>query len=175
MVNTQPSSDGFDRPTRRSIRLRNFDYSQARAYFVTICAVRRSCIFAKLEDGRVRLSPIGEIVQAGWYDIPSHFPSVQVHAIEERARRAVPLHGARTVAFQKPVPGSVPTILRSYKSAVSRHVRETLGKQVARVWQSNYFERFLPDGEFSNASRYIFENSMRWRLDKEYPNATERS
>jgi putative transposase len=180
-------ADDFDRPVRRSIRLRNFDYSQAGVYFVTICAFRKRCIFGRIENGRVRLSPIGDIVRACWVDVPNHFPGIKIEAfvvmpnhmhgilaIEERARRAVPLReAARLEAFSKPVPGSVPTIVRSYKSAVSRLVRDTAGSRALQVWQSNYFERVLRDGdEFSNASRYILENPAMWHLDKENPGKT---
>ncbi len=30
---------------RRSLRLRGYDYSQAGAYFVTICVQNRECVF----------------------------------------------------------------------------------------------------------------------------------
>ncbi len=35
---------------RRSIRLTDYDYSQSNAYFVTICAAKRSSIFGKVMD-----------------------------------------------------------------------------------------------------------------------------
>ena len=35
---------------RRSIRLQGYDYSQAGAYFVTICAQNRECLFGKIVD-----------------------------------------------------------------------------------------------------------------------------
>jgi putative transposase len=131
------------------------------------------------------LSPIGEIVRACSVDIPNHFPGVKadtfvvmpnhVHgilAIEERARRAVPLRdGERFEAFRKAVPGSVPTIVRNYKAAVTKLVRDTSGNRAMQVWQRNYFERVLRNGEeLANASRYIQENIAMWPLDKHNPN-----
>jgi len=39
------------------------------------------------------------------------------------------------------------------------------------VWQRNYFERVLRNGEeLANASRYIQENIAMWPLDKHNPN-----
>jgi len=49
-------------PNRRSIRLGDFDYTQNRAYFVTICATHRLCLFGELEEGVMALSAIGSIV-----------------------------------------------------------------------------------------------------------------
>ena len=62
-----PQSDpAYDTPRRRSIRLRDYDYSQAGAYFVTICAYNRTCLFGEIADGEMRLNPIGEIVVEEW-------------------------------------------------------------------------------------------------------------
>lgn len=165
-------------PARRSIRLPGFDYSQIGQYFVTICAFEMRCIFGKIEDRKVRLSRIGQIANELWFEIPHHFSEVTVdpfvvmpnhlHGILtiRRARHAVPLqkeHHAE--AFRKPVEGSVPTVVRSYKSAVTKRVREALGRKTMNVWQSNYFERVLRDGaEFGDASAYILENPLRWHL-----------
>ncbi|WP_243392311.1 MULTISPECIES: hypothetical protein [unclassified Mesotoga] len=47
---------------RRSIRLKEYDYSQTGAYFLTICTYRRQCLLGAMVDGRVILSSIGTIV-----------------------------------------------------------------------------------------------------------------
>ena len=40
----------------------------------------------------------------------------------------------------------------------------------APLWQRNYFEAVVRDGEeFSNAVRYIEENPARWEWDRENP------
>jgi REP element-mobilizing transposase RayT len=51
---------------RRSIRLPDYDYSQAGAYYLTICSHQRRCIFGVVRDGRVRLSRIGKILAEEW-------------------------------------------------------------------------------------------------------------
>ena len=40
---------------RRSIRLEDYDYSQAGAYFVTLVAWQRECLFGAIEDGWNRI------------------------------------------------------------------------------------------------------------------------
>jgi hypothetical protein len=49
---------------RRSICLRDYDFSRAGAYFVTICAWQRECLFGVTIDGR--LNRFGEIVRECW-------------------------------------------------------------------------------------------------------------
>lgn len=54
---------------RRSIRLKNYDYAQAGAYFVTICTHNRACVLGEMNDDTVRLSALGELRQmacSGW-------------------------------------------------------------------------------------------------------------
>lgn len=51
-----------DKHHRRSIRWRGYDYRNAGAYFLTICAHRKQPIFGRLENGGVRLHPYGKIV-----------------------------------------------------------------------------------------------------------------
>jgi REP-associated tyrosine transposase len=171
-----------DLPGRASIRIAKFDYSQPGCYFITICAFRMRCLFGRIQDARAALSPTGFAVRASWIDIPRHYPNVDIDAfvvmpnhfhgivvIKERARRAVPLQN-RGEAFQKVVPGSIPTIIRSYKSAVTRRVRADGANSSIEVWQSNYFERVIRDGaEFSKVSKYIHENPAMWHLDVDNP------
>ncbi len=62
---------------RHSIRLRGYDYSQAGAYFVTICQITRECMFGEISDDAVGLNEYGEIVAECWDAIPDHFPGVE--------------------------------------------------------------------------------------------------
>jgi REP element-mobilizing transposase RayT len=168
---------------RRSIRLPGADYTAAGGYFITICTAERREIFGKVENDQAVLSSLGEIVRACWVQIPEHFPAAtlkefvvmpnHLHGIiglTVGARYIVPfVRTARTPErFQKPVKGSIPTIVRTFKAAVARQARKELGVQDDPIWQRNYFERVLRDGkEYADASRYILENPQRWEWDKE--------
>ncbi len=65
-------------PRRRAMRLRGYDYSQPGAYFVTICAQHRKCLFGTITDGKMQLNEIGQIVIECWNRISQHFPSVEL-------------------------------------------------------------------------------------------------
>ncbi len=66
-----------DRHHRRSIRLKEYDYSQAGAYFVTFVTHGRQCLFGHVDDdGIMHHNEWGMIVAECWMDIPRHFPHV---------------------------------------------------------------------------------------------------
>ncbi len=51
---------------RHSIRLKGYDYSQAGAYFVTICVHGRECLFGEIVDGAMQVNEFGRIAAAEW-------------------------------------------------------------------------------------------------------------
>ncbi len=61
-------ADMVDRglPSRRSIRLKAYDYGEVGAYFVTLCTRDRACLFGDIVDDAVRLSAYGQIVNEEW-------------------------------------------------------------------------------------------------------------
>ena len=69
-----------ERHHRRSIRMAGYDYSQAGAYFVTICVASNACLLGEIVDGEVILSEAGEIVLATWASLPARFPGLELDA-----------------------------------------------------------------------------------------------
>lgn len=71
---------------RRSIRLQGYDYTQTGAYYVTIVAWRRECLFGEVMDGEtpqgghVILNQQGRIADECWMEIPNHFQNVALGA-----------------------------------------------------------------------------------------------
>jgi REP element-mobilizing transposase RayT len=63
---------------RRSIRLNEYDYSQAGAYFVTIVTQQRACLFGEIVDGQMLLNAAGRIVQWEWQRLGQRFPNLQL-------------------------------------------------------------------------------------------------
>jgi hypothetical protein len=65
---------------RRSIRLKGYDYTQAGAYFVTICTWQRECLLGEVINGEMQLSRYGETVQFNWNILPKRYPNVELDA-----------------------------------------------------------------------------------------------
>jgi putative transposase len=176
-------SDGTNRRTRHSVRLRGFDYSRIGMYFVTICAAERLSLFGEVRGNKAVLSSIGEIVESCWIEIPRHFPGVKTEAhvvmpnhlhgiltIQSKRQDAMPQQKAelRLESFGRPTARSLPTIVRSFKSAVSKRVGESgfaIGKS---IWQRGYYEHVLRNTqEYVEATNYILLNPPRWANDEE--------
>ena len=174
-------------PGHHSIRFPGYDYSSEGLYFITICTHEKRCILGRIVNARVELSCIGCAVRESWVSIPLHFTWTRLHGfvimpnhlhgiVEICAKLgrsgAAPLRGGSVAKVRA---GSIGAIVRSFKSAVARQAHETL-KRHGPVWQRNYFERVLRDGqEFSDATRYIAENPLNWEFDHENPRARPQS
>ena len=79
-MTSRPSRTG-DRPvapTRHSIRLPGYDYSQAGAYFITICTHDRACLFGKIVNGEMQLNEYGQIAHDQWHQIPERFENIEL-------------------------------------------------------------------------------------------------
>ena len=63
---------------RKSIRLKNYNYSSKGFYFVTICTKDRKCFFGQIENNILQLSDIGELAKIFWNEIPQHFPNTEL-------------------------------------------------------------------------------------------------
>jgi len=70
----------MDRPQRKSIRLRGYDYTNGGAYYITICTHDRANVFGHIVDPIVHLSDLGDVVDECWHAIPAHFPHAAVDA-----------------------------------------------------------------------------------------------
>ena len=63
---------------RRSTRLKGHDYTSAGAYFVTVVAHARECLFGEVVEGEMHLNDLGRAVDDCWRAIPEHFANVEL-------------------------------------------------------------------------------------------------
>jgi REP element-mobilizing transposase RayT len=89
---------------RRSIRLKGYDYSQAGAYFITICTWQRECLFGEIINGEMQLSPWGEIVNLHWQNLPKYHRHLE---LDEFAIMPNHLHGIIVLINHNSVQNSV--------------------------------------------------------------------
>lgn len=163
-----------DKHHRHSIRLRDYDYSQPGAYFVTVCVKDRKCLFGEVMDGAMRLNDTGRAVQAEWVRLPERFLSV---SLDEFVIMPNHLHGIIHVGapFMAPAePGAINRALtlgemvRTFKAASTRTIRRS---GTSFQWQRNYYEHVIRnENELARVREYIVNNPAQWALDRENPN-----
>lgn len=61
---------------RQSIRLKNYNYSNPGAYFVTICVKSSEHLLSKKENNNTILTPIGKIVHNAWVGLNQRYPFI---------------------------------------------------------------------------------------------------
>ena len=168
---------------RRSIRLKEFDYSNPWWYYVTICTHTRNNLFGKVINAQMRLNEFGKIVNEEWLKteeirknvdldyyvvMPNHFHGILIINSRDTAR-CVPTNGNRK--FGEMIPGSLPVIIRSFKSAVTKRINELRKKTDSPVWQKNYYEHIIRnEKDLFFTRRYIELNPLKWELDEYYKN-----
>ncbi len=167
---------------RRSLRLPGYDYSQTNAYFVTICAAQKKLLFGNIKDGVMRLSMAGRIAAAEWLKtadlrpsvaldqfivMPNHFHGILwIDAEHKGTARCAPT----AQQFGQVVYGSLPAIIRAFKSATTKHINIFRQVPGAQVWQRGYYEHVIRNEKSLERIReYIENNPLSWELDRENP------
>jgi len=171
---------------RQSIRLQGYDYSQAGVYYVTLCTTAKQCLFGDVVVDKVALNVYGNIAEACWMGISTHFSDVQLdefvvmpnhlHGIivitsTARATHASPLQ-------QRPGPArrSLGAIMGSFKSAATKQINLVRNSPGEPIWQRNFYEHIVRSDANLNAIRqYIQANPARWAEDNENPRRQPRN
>lgn len=155
---------------RRSIRLSTHDYSASAAYFLTLCTYKRAHLFGHISDGVVTLSPAGRIVRDLWMKTSEMRTGVVLDAFvimpdHMHAIVALPAVGegkSDPGRFGRS-PGSLGSLVAGYKSACTSEVKRLTGTTQLRMWQRNYHEWVIRDGDaLERIRRYIAANPVRW-------------
>ncbi len=165
---------------RRSVRLPGYDYARPGAYFVTICACGRECLFGEALDGRVVLNDAGRIAAEAWtwleeryghvrldkwIVMPNHMHGI-IMIIDPVHRRGGSRTAPKNAAGRKPLG----RLIGAYKTVSTKRINEARGTPGVRVWQRNYYEHVIrDDDELVRIREYIVNNPARWDLDRENP------
>jgi putative transposase len=167
---------------RRSIRLKNYDYSQAGAYFITICTLNRECLLGNVIDATINLSQYGVIAEQVWHQIPYHFPSISLDAAvvmpnhfhgiivfsEEHSSAYQPLLDTTPKNnIKKPTLGQAIAYFKYQSTKLINTVREMTG---VRFWQRNYYEHIIrSETSLTRLRTYIEQNPLKWQIDQLHP------
>ncbi len=165
-----------ERPSRKTIRLKEWDYSTSGAYFVTICAYKKECIF---ED-----TVLVSIIKEQWQRLPNKFSCIE---LDEFVMMPNHIHcilwinnvGATLAVAQDKRAGASPAptlgnIVGAFKSIVSNEylkwIKQNSLERPGVLWQRNYYEHIIRNEEELNRIRhYIQENPLKWDDDPENP------
>lgn len=173
MTDTSASS------TRKSPRLKVWDYSNPFWYFVTICTHNHSDFFGKIISEQVLLNNLGIASHNFWTEIPAHYKSAELDYFVIMPNH---LHGIlilndvglRHASTNKKINnkegGTCPAptlsnIIGSFKSAVTKWTNQN-GYSTFK-WQRSYYDRIIRnEKELYFMRNYIKLNPSKWDLEK---------
>ncbi|MFA5363364.1 MAG: transposase [Candidatus Omnitrophota bacterium] len=168
---------------RKPNRLKNYDYSQGGAYFITICSHNRDYLFGEIADGKMRLNEYGGIVENEWIKSPEIRAEIK---LDEYIVMPNHIHGiilienpdvggnGRSPLPQNPIrrtsmgSKTLSSFVAGYKSAVTKQIngfRHLLG---VPVWQRSYYDHIIRDElSLERVREYIVNNPKQWDMDEE--------
>ena len=180
---------------RRSIRLQGYDYTQTGAYFVTIVTRHKLCLFGTVNDGRVLLNALGQLMDEVWQWLGQRYPYVELdqyvvmpnhlHGIivlADNADSDSDLVSGRTSGRRPSSTAptkrrkSLGSLVGAFKTVGTRRANLARGTESQVIWQRNFYERVIRnERELNSIREYIMNNPLAWELDNENPsNATGR-
>ena len=171
-----------------SARLQNWDYGWPGAYFITICTHNWKNYFGEIIDKKIELSNIGVIADILWCEIKNHAKNIELgefvvmpnhihgilvlnndgivetlHAIETLHATSLPIKN-EFMSSISPKNNTISSIIRSYKSAVTKHCHR-LGYDFK--WQTRFYDHIIRNEKsFDKITNYIIHNPENWENDK---------
>src|SRR5262249_30471076 len=146
---------------RHSLRKRDYDYSSAAHYFVTLCTKGMKHFFGEVANNQINTTSIGKIASRCWSEIPDHFATVTLDTFV-----IMPNHLHGIIILNKTQSGAaccaptrLGTVIRSFKAAVSKQAS-------MQIWQRNFYDHIIRNEKSLNTIRlYIDTNPILWKYD----------
>jgi len=170
---------------RTDVAMQNISTDVAMQNFRTDVAVQRLYPSKKTTPtNTMQLNEIGQLAHNYWNDIPNHFPHVQLgnfvimpdhmhgiliinKSVETLQCNVSTKSGKiknKKMSKISPKPGSIPTIIRSYKSEVTKKARKINSEF---TWHSRFYDHIIRDKfSFNAIQQYIVNNPANWLINK---------
>jgi len=161
-------------PNRKDIRLKQYDYSSAGAYFVTICTESRRQILSYIVGGdvldapkNVELSPYGEIAEKYINQLNDFYDDVKIDRYVIMPNHIhIMLFVSGNGASRTSPPTRQHSAVSQFVSTFKRFCNKEYGKN---IWQRNFYDHIIRNREdYEEHIKYIYENPMKWYYDELY-------
>jgi putative transposase len=166
---------------RKSIRLKEYDYSQSGYYFITMCTQIRQQLFGEFVDDVLLLNEFGEIVKEEllkseeirkemkidyFVVMPNHIHAIVL--IDKQYNIEPGNVGANGRSPLRLQTKSISSFISGFKSICTKRINEIRNSPGIPVWQRNFYEHVIRnDKELYEIRKYIENNPLNW-IDDEY-------
>lgn len=165
----------MEKTQRKIIRLQEYDYSRAGAYFVTICTQDKVHLFGDICDGKMQLNIAGKAIKKWWLELEHKFDNAKIDkfvVMPNHLHGIIMLVNAKSDKTVAHIGATLQTILQWYKTMTTNRYIRGVGETgwtpfLRKLWQKSYYERVIRnDDELNRAREYILGNPMQWDRDK---------
>ena len=166
-------------PCRKSIRLKNYDYSDNGYYFVTICTQNREKLFGEIVGATLSGRPNNpdKIVTKWLLKLENKFKDIKideyivmpnhVHFIIKTTGEHTGSTGDHTGSPLRDIIGWFKTMTTNEYISGVKDGRFMPFK--GHLWQRNYYEHIIRNyDDYLNIAEYIQNNPLKWEKDKLY-------
>lgn len=172
--------------SRKSPRLKGWEYTRPGKYYVTIVTKFNVCWFGEVNDDEVQYSALGEIASNVWLQIPVHHKHLE---LDEFIVMPNHVHGILILSAQsaatdvqlnvRPASGgffsaispkkdSLSVAIRTYKATVTARARES--GFVDFGWHGRFHDHIIRnEQDHRRIVDYIRSNPRQWKSDEENP------
>jgi len=158
-------------PKRKPNRLKQFDYSNPGAYFVTICTNKRQNLFGSIDVGaalsRPLLSPLGIIVEEEINRLSKVYSVMYVdcYVIMPNHIHMIIVIGASDYGRL----GAAPTTNITLSQIVGGLKRQISLRAEFSPWQKSFHDHIIRnDADYEHIAQYIQNNPLSWEDDCYY-------
>lgn len=153
--------ENMDLPRRKQNRLKNYDYSNNGAYFITICTQNKQSVFWKVgaTNGRLRdgdlLSEYGRIVENAILNIPKYYKTITVekYVIMPNHIHMILLIQCNGSAMHSP---TVSTVIQQFKGHITKQIKRS-------IWQKSFHDHIIRnEQDYNKIWEYIDNNPKSW-------------
>ena len=150
---------------RKSIRLKNYDYTKNGLYFVTICIQNREHLLGEIIDGQHTIYDSGKMIHLIWNNLGKHIKGVTTYEFV-----VMPNHVHGIISLENSSL-NLSEIIRRFKTFTTRQYIKHVGNSQwqpfsKRLWQRNYYEHIIRNEESLEKLRiYIENNPLKWDVD----------
>lgn len=166
-------TENFEITHRKSIRLKEYDYSHGGYYFVTICTKEGVNLFGKIHKGKMILNEFGKIVFETWIDLPNHNSNIGLDyfCIMPNHVHFILIINEMIRAGLEPAPTEhgLAEIIRQFKTFSSKKINIINKSPGKSLWQRNYYEHVIRnEKDLYEIRKYIEQNPLNWEKDEYY-------
>lgn len=161
-------------PKRKQLRLKNFDYSQNNAFFITICIHNRNRLLGEVKETSVGATLCGrpnyphKMIEKWLFEIQNKYLNTKIDyyvIMPDHIHFILFIEGDHTGSPLQDIIGWFKTMTTNdYIKGVKNKLYEPFNKH---FWQRDYFEHVIRnENDLFECRKYIEQNLLKWIIDK---------